>query len=167
MIVLVALEPWREICLLWLDRCSLPWKDEPNFLLFSSSWTIFFPPWCMCSMVFMNWFLQKMAEIRNISSASSNYGVDLGEVNMVFIFSSSHASLFCKLSVSISNWQIRPQSAVSNEDFRKVFDRPFVAPRPFESGPQTSDVPTSHYDYNFDEKDYKCEFIDYFQLFSG
>lgn len=69
-----------------------------------------------------------MAEIRNISSASSNYGVDLEE--------------------------IRPQSAVSNEDFRKVFDRPFVAPRPFESGPQTSDVPTSHYDYNFDEKDY-------------
>lgn len=56
---------------------------------------------------------------------------------------------------------------MSNEDFRKVFDRPFVAPRPFESGPQTSDVPTSHYDYNFDEKDYKCEFIDYFQLFTG
>lgn len=74
-----------------------------------------------------------MAEIRNISSASSNYGVDLEE--------------------------IRPQSAVSNEDFRKVFDRPFVAPRPFESGPQTSDVPTSHYDYNFDEKDYKSRRI--------
>lgn len=166
MIVLIALEHWREVCLLWLDRCSLQWKDKPNFQLFSPSWTIFFSPWCMCFMVFMNWFLQKMAKIRKISSASSNYGVDLEEVNMVFIFSLSNASLSCKLSVSVSNWQIRPQSAVSNEDFRKVFDRPFVAPRPFESGPQTSDVPTSHYDYNFDEKDYKCEFIDFLQLFT-
>lgn len=74
-----------------------------------------------------------MAETRKISSASSNYGVDLEEG--------------------------KPQSSVKNEEFRKVFDRPFAAPRPFESRPQTSDVPTSHYDYNFDEKDYKSRRI--------
>lgn len=46
---------------------------------------------------------------------------------------------------------------MDNEEFRKVFDRPFVAPRPSESGPQSTEVQTSHYDYNFDEKDYKSE----------
>lgn len=46
---------------------------------------------------------------------------------------------------------------MDNEEFKKVFDRPFAAPRPSESRPQTSEVQTSHYDYNFDEKDYKSE----------
>lgn len=54
--------------------------------------------------------------------------------------------------------QIKRQSSVDNDEFRKVFDRPFAAPRPSESAPQSSEVQTSHYDYNFDEKDYKSEF---------
>lgn len=53
--------------------------------------------------------------------------------------------------------QIKPQNNVDNEEFRKVFDRPFAAPKPSESAPQTTQVKTSHYDYNFDEKDYKSE----------
>ncbi|KAJ7380400.1 Anion exchange protein 3 [Desmophyllum pertusum] len=51
--------------------------------------------------------------------------------------------------------ELKPQRSVDNEDFRKVFDRPFAAPLPSESAPQNTQVQTSHYDYNFDEKDYK------------
>nr|XP_058942505.1 band 3 anion transport protein-like [Pocillopora verrucosa] len=51
--------------------------------------------------------------------------------------------------------EVKPQITVDNEEFRKVFERPFAAPLPSESAPQSSQVPTSHYDYNFDEKDYK------------
>ena len=55
------------------------------------------------------------------------------------------------------NFQLKPQRSVDNEDFRKVFDRPYAAPLPSESAPQNTQVQTSHYDYNFDEKDYKSE----------
>lgn len=54
---------------------------------------------------------------------------------------------------------MKPQITVDNEEFRKVFERPFAAPLPSESAPQSLQVPTSHYDYNFDEKDYKCELL--------
>lgn len=56
--------------------------------------------------------------------------------------------------------QVKPQNRVDNDEFRKVFDRPYVAPRPSESGyDPSSEVQTSHYDYNFDEKDYKSRRI--------
>ncbi|XP_078345150.1 band 3 anion transport protein-like [Oculina patagonica] len=51
--------------------------------------------------------------------------------------------------------EIRPQINLDHEEFRKVFERPFAAPLPSESAPQNTQVKTSHYDYNFDEKDYK------------
>lgn len=53
--------------------------------------------------------------------------------------------------------QSKPQNTVDNEEFRKVFERPFAAPLPSESAPQSTQVQTSHYDYNFDEKDYESE----------
>lgn len=75
-----------------------------------------------------------MADVGKISSVlSDQHGVDVAE--------------------------IKPPSSVDNEEFKKVFDRPFAAPRPSESRPQTSEVQTSHYDYNFDEKDYKTRRI--------
>ena len=46
---------------------------------------------------------------------------------------------------------------MDNDEFRKVFERPFAAPHPSESAPQNTQVKTSHYDYNFDEKDYTSE----------
>lgn len=46
---------------------------------------------------------------------------------------------------------------MDNEEFKKFFERPFAAPLPSESAPQNTQVKTSHYDYNFDEKDYKSE----------
>lgn len=70
-----------------------------------------------------------MAELRSLASAMTEDDVSLEEV--------------------------KPQITVDNEEFRKVFERPFAAPLPSESAPQSLQVPTSHYDYNFDEKDYK------------
>ena len=38
-----------------------------------------------------------------------------------------------------------------------MFERPFAAPEPSHITSPTKEVRTSHYDYNFDEKDYKSK----------
>lgn len=45
---------------------------------------------------------------------------------------------------------------VDDEEYKKVFDRPYTAPSP-DISHRAAEVKTSHYDYNFDEKDYKSK----------
>lgn len=101
-----------------------------------------------------------MAEFRTIASAMNEQDVaGLQEVRLRLRF---RFILVVFPSHVITPWslyelQIRPQINVDHEEFRKVFERPFAAPLPSESAPQNTQVKTSHYDYNFDEKDYKSE----------
>jgi hypothetical protein len=51
------------------------------------------------------------------------------------------------------------RSVADKEQYKKVLDRPYVAPSLSAYGTcaQDENPPTSHYDYNFDEKDYKSK----------